>query len=391
MTDRERRLSPGKIDALLAIGLLALGLISRIEISDLPTGSSFSREPDAWNVALIALQAVPIAFRRRWPIWVLAVVSSSFMIDRILDYPNTLASAGIVLAIHAIGTELPASQSVRIGFPYVAGVTVFTALGALTLESVGPGDVVATALFTGAPLYLGREVHERRRRFEELQSRAEQAEADRERRAAEAVAEERARIARELHDVVAHQMTVMTLQAEGASRIASNADPRVTEALQTIKRAGHSALTDMRRMVGLLRTSNESTDLTPLPGLADVGPLVAKLKEAGLDVKVETHGSARDLDDGLELSAFRLIQESLTNVARHAGPHARAEVLVDYGQSTLAVEVNDDGRGAPGTWGAEGHGIIGMRERVAVLKGEFEAGPRPGGGFRVKATIPYQS
>lgn len=390
MTPRRPRLSPGTIDALLAFGLMALGFISRIEISDLPTGSTFSREPDAWNFALIAFQTLPIAFRRRWPVTVLAVVTAGFMIDRALDYPNTLASAGIVLAIHAIGSELPSRASMRIGFPYVVGLSAFTALGAWTLESVGAGDVIGTALIAGAPLYLGREVHERRLRLEQLQSRAELAEREKELRATEAVAEERARIARELHDVVAHQMAVMTLQAEGASRIATDSDPRVAEALQTIKTAGHSALTDMRRMVGLLRTPESSTDLAPMPSLRQVEQLVQTVKDAGLDVNLEIRGPARALDDGIELSAYRVIQESLTNVARHGGPQATANVTLAYSEDGIDVEVVDTGRGAASKPSEEGHGIIGMRERVAVLQGEFDAGPKPGGGFRVRAHIPHK-
>ncbi len=391
MTDRPRRFSPGAIDATLAIALFALGLVSRIEISDLPAEQIFSRQADGWNMALIAFQALPIAFRRRWPVVVLAVVSTSFVIDRILDYPNTLAAAGIVLAVHAIGTELPADRSSRIGFPYVVFVTVFTAAGALTLESVGFGDVIATSLFAGAPLYLGREVHERRRRFEQLQARADQAERDQEMKAAEAVAEERARIARELHDVVAHQMTVMTLQAEGASRIAKDIDPRVTEALQTIKGAGHSALTEMRRMVGLLRTDGVPSEMTPLPGFGEVPDLVDRMQAAGLEVGLRIEGSAPAVAESVGLAVYRIVQESLTNVARHAGPKAAAEVSLFHGDHALELAITDNGRGAGTTQTGDGHGIIGMRERIAVLNGTFGAGPQPGGGYRVHATIPYQT
>jgi signal transduction histidine kinase len=182
----------------------------------------------------------------------------------------------------------------------------------------------------------------------------------------------------------------MTLQAEGASRIATDSDPRVAEALQTIKTAGHSALTDMRRMVGLLRAPESSTDLTPMPSLRQVEQLVQTVKDAGLDVKLEIRGRARALDDGIELSTYRIIQESLTNVARHGGPQATAHVSLSYGDNSIDVEIVDTGRGAASKPSEEGHGIIGMRERVAVLQGEFDAGPRPGGGFRVRARIPYK-
>ncbi len=373
----------------MAVGILGLGLITRFEVGD--RTDIFSREPDAFNLFLIAMQALPLAFRRRWPVAVLSIVTVSFAIDRVLDYPNTLASAGIVLAIHAVGSELPKEKSLRIGGAFAVAITLFTVSGVLTLDSVSWGDVVATFLISTVPLMLGREVHERRRRLDELRTRAELAEERQQRLADEAVAEERARIARELHDVVAHQMTVMTLQAEGAGRIANDQDPRIIEALQTIRDSGHSALSDMRRMVGVLRTSEETGELAPLPGLADLNSLVDQMKAAGLDVELTEVGTKRPLDSGLELSAFRIVQESLTNVARHAGPTAKTAVTVHYDDQSLNLRITDDGRGANAPEAREGHGIAGMRERVAVLNGTLKAGPNPGGGFRVIATLPYSS
>jgi signal transduction histidine kinase len=233
----------------------------------------------------------------------------------------------------------------------------------------------------------------RRERAEELQRKVADAEREREESARRAVAEERARIARELHDIVAHQMTVMTIQADGARRVADGADPRVIEALDTIKATGHSALTEMRRVVGLLRENETgSPELAPLPTLDDLGTLVEQVRSTGVPVDLTVEGAARPLEEGVELSAYRIVQESLTNAVRHGGPSVAADVAVSYGDESLDVVVADNGRGAATASGnGGGHGLVGMRERVAVLGGSFEAGPRPGGGYRVHASIPYQS
>jgi signal transduction histidine kinase len=280
-----------------------------------------------------------------------------------------------------------------IGGAAVVATVGWTALGTVLYESVPPESVLAQLVITAVPLHLGREVHRRRARMQELQLRAEQAERDREDQARRAVAEERTRIARELHDVVAHQMTVMTIQADGAARIARDGDPRVAGALATIKETGQQALAEMRRVVGLLRTQDdEVADLAPLPQLADLDELVQRVHAAGVDVDMEVHGEARPVAEGVQLSAYRVIQESLTNAVRHGGPNTSARVRVCYRDAGLDLLVEDDGRGAAADDGpGGGHGLVGMRERVAVLGGSFEAGPRQGGGFRVHATIPYAS
>jgi signal transduction histidine kinase len=254
-------------------------------------------------------------------------------------------------------------------------------------------SIATTTIATVTPFLVGREMRTRRERAEELRQRVAEAERERQESARRAVEEERARIARELHDVVAHQMTVMTIQAEGARRIAKDADPRVQEALDTIKATGHSALSEMRRVVGLLREADDdSPELAPLPRLTDLNRLVDQVQAAGVPVELSVGGEARPLADGVELSAYRIVQESLTNAARHGGPGVTATVAVNYGDDALDVVVIDDGRGAaaaPGNGG--GHGLVGMRERVAVLGGSFDAGAKPGGGYRVHASIPYQS
>lgn len=380
-------------DSVIALGIFALGLQGRSMAAELLSGV-FGRTPDTLNLLLIAAQTLPLALRRRFPLTVLGVVIAAFAIDRALDYPGTLASSGLVLAFHALGSELPPRRSLIIGSILVAFVTIWTVAGALTLESVGWSDVISTTLLVAVPLLLGREVFFRQRRMEALVDRAAEAEREREERARQAVAEERARIARELHDVVAHQMTVMTLQAEGARRLAGDSDSRVAAALDTIRKTGHDALTEMRRMVGLLRDSAGAEDpaLSPQPGLADLDHLVAQMRKAGLRVSLERTGSERELPSGLDLSAFRIVQESLTNALKHGGSEVSATVEVNHGADCLDLLITDDGRGArthPDN--GSGQGLVGMRERVAMLQGELTAGPLPAGGFRVHASLPIGS
>jgi signal transduction histidine kinase len=387
--ERRRRLPPLAVDSVIALAVFALGLISQVEISD-AAPEMFSRQPDFWARLLIAAQTLPLALRRRYPRSIMLVVLSAFVIDRWLDYPSTFATAGIILAIHAVGSELDRKTSLRFGWSVAIFVAVFTFLGYLTVESVGLEDVGFTFLSTAIPLALGREVYQRRQTVERLEERAERAEREREEEAARAVAEERARIARELHDVVAHQMTVMTLQAEGARRIAKDADPRVVEALDTIRGSGHEALSEMRRMVGLLRTGPEDVDLAPQPGVDSLDELIGQMKDAGLAVELSREGMPRPLAPGVDVNVYRIVQESLTNVIRHGGPGVIATVTLTYGSDSVEVEVVDDGRGRAAALNGDsgGHGLVGMRERVALLDGRFEAGPRPGGGFGVHAVIP---
>lgn len=402
-------------DVFLALALLTLGFVSTVTIDDVGL-DKYERAPDLLNRVFIAAMTLPLIARRIYPVPVMVTVLAVWAIDRAFDYPTTMATASVLLVFHTIGTELNRRRALLIGGSAVVLIVGWTALGALTLESVPAAAVLYQLVVTAAPLWLGMEIHERRRRVVELEARAERAEQAREEQAKRAVAEERARIARELHDVVAHQMTVITLQADGARRVARGGDPRVTDALDTITATGKSALTEMRRMVGLLRSpgaenghSEEAARLAPMPGLRDLDDLIDRVAAAGMTVDVEVQGNLRPLDDGAELSAYRVVQEALTNAMRHGGPQVRANVTVSYGDDGLALVVDDSGRGlaswtsdigaagsstpfdsSTGDSSASGHGLVGLRERIAVHGGEFDAGPRPGGGFRVRATIPYE-
>jgi signal transduction histidine kinase len=377
-------------DVVLAAIILSLGLVGRVDIEGL--NDIFLRESNWLHVVLIVLMSAPLALRRVFPASVFGVVLGAWVVDRAFDYPESLATVGVLVAFYTIGTELPRRRSFYIGGLSALFVLFWTILGTLVLESVTAVSIATTTIATVTPFLIGREMRTRRERAEELRQKVADAEREREESARRAVEAERARIARELHDVVAHQMTVMTIQAEGARRIADGADPRVLEALDTIKATGHSALAEMRRVVGLLRETEGAAELAPLPRLEDLTSLVEQVRSAGVAVDLTIGGDARPLADGVELSAFRIIQESLTNAVQHGGPGVSAEVTVNYGDDSLDVRVDDDGRGAaaaPSNGG--GNGLVGMRERVAVLGGSLEAGAKPGGGYRVHASIPYQS
>jgi signal transduction histidine kinase len=222
----------------------------------------------------------------------------------------------------------------------------------------------------------------------ELRERATRAEREREERAAAAAASERARIARELHDIVAHNVSVMVVQAEAADEMLERDKPeRARTPIRTIEETGRSALTDMRRLLGLLRETDTQPALGPQPGIANLELLLVKMREAGLPVELEVEGEPEPLPPGVDLSAYRIVQEALTNALKHAGP-ARARVLVRFAGGALELEVINDGVVANGAGADGGHGLVGMRERVALFGGELQAGPDPEGGFRVRARLP---
>ena len=227
----------------------------------------------------------------------------------------------------------------------------------------------------------------RTRAGRELRARAERLQTERDVAAQEAVAEERARIARELHDVVAHSVSVMTVQAGGVRRLLGEDRGRERDALAAIEETGRRALTEMRRMVSVMRSDGEGPALEPQPGIATLPRLVEEVREAGLPVTLNLIGQEKQLPPGVDLSVYRIVQEGLTNVMKHAGP-AHASVNVNVLNHEVDLVVEDDGAGGSQVTNGAGHGLIGMRERVAVYGGDLETGPRAGGGFRIHARLP---
>ncbi|MFE3552506.1 sensor histidine kinase [Streptomyces kronopolitis] len=245
---------------------------------------------------------------------------------------------------------------------------------------------------------LGDSMRTRRAYWAQLEERATRLEKEREAQSRIAVAAERARIARELHDVVAHNVSVMVVQADGAAYVLDTAPEQSRQALETISGTGRQALAEMRRLLGILRTGEqaESGEYVPQPGVEQLSDLVDQVRGAGLPVDFRTEGESRDLPSSVELTVYRIVQEALTNTRKHGGPDVRATVRVSYRGDDLELLVEDDGRGAQQEYyedgGADGlgHGLIGMRERVGMVGGSLTAGPRPGGGFRIGAVLPLK-
>jgi signal transduction histidine kinase len=267
---------------------------------------------------------------------------------------------------------------------FAAGLALFVASG-LGMSAGPKQDLHSTAPF----IVVGAVVMVLVRRvLGERERRAQLAERERDVAAREAVVEERARIARELHDAIAHNVSMMVVQAGAERRVVDAESGSTRDVLETIERIGRGALTEMRRLVGMLR-SDVADPLAPHPGLDDLSTLVRQVREAGLPVDLQVEGERRDLPVGIELSAYRIVQEALTNALKHAG-QARASVRVRYGRDSLELEIVDDGAGAPVPLSSGGHGLVGMRERVALYGGRLDAGRRPSGGFSVRVLLPIR-
>jgi signal transduction histidine kinase len=261
---------------------------------------------------------------------------------------------------------------------------------------------IVFAVFLTVPFILawvlGDSMRTRRAYFAQLEERAARLEKEREAQAKVAVAAERARIARELHDVVAHNVSVMIVQADGAAYVMDGSPEQAKQALETISTTGRQALAEMRRLLGVLRSGEapESGEYVPQPDVQQIEDLVEQVRIAGLTVDFRIEGTARPLPSGVELTAYRIVQEALTNTRKHGGPDAGASVRLVYFDDGLGLLVEDDGRGAShelyedGGADGQGHGLIGMRERVGMVGGTLDAGPRPGGGFRISALLPLK-
>lgn len=384
MTTTSRRIPTWAIDAFLAVILTAGAFVGLHDVNETTIHALGFREPDGFAIVVILLQTIPVAFRRRLPTTALLIVLVGFVFDRNLNYPNTVAMFGLLFVFHAIGSELPRKRALITGWTTIGLMTAFTISG-IFAGIVSIGTPLLVFIFTSFPFILGLESRERRTAESEFAVRAQQLEFDK----ADAVRQERIRIARELHDVVAHEMTVATLQAAAAQRLIGKDDEQARKAAGEAERAGHDGLVEIRRLLGVLRTGEPASRI-PQPGLQQLNALVDQMAEAGLNVTMEIQGEPRTLPPGMDLNAYRIVQESLTNVLKHGGPNVTARVVIAYRADRIEIEVTDDGRGAASSIGdsASGQGLMSMRERSTILMGSFDAGPRPGGGFRVAVSIP---
>ena len=367
-------------DAVLAAALLAVLAAELALKTPAPGESAPGWVAYAWAPAITA----PIAVHRRWPVVAVLVAGAAvvgYAAGHYAAFPGYAAFALVfVVSLHTgrgRGALAFATMALAIGL----------ALALQTEHTVTASTWVVSLLGLAVAWLAGENLRTRQSRMAAWRERAVRLEADREERARQAVAEERLRIARELHDVVAHSMSVIAVQAGVAHHVIDSRPELARQALSTVETNTRAALVEMRRLLGVLRSPGEpSASLVPAPGLADVPVLMDQFFEAGLRVEMEVSGEPAGVPDGVDLSAYRIVQEGLTNVLRHGGPAARLDIFYDTG--LVRVTIEDDGPG--GEPAAEpGHGLIGMRERVAVFGGTFTAGPRPGGGFDLRATLPY--
>jgi signal transduction histidine kinase len=374
---------------------LALGLTALLQIEvwtidpSHPPGDAgadvYSLGERAAAAAACLALTLSLGWRRRAPLAVLAVAIATSVAANgvaLLDAATTPAIA-LVVAAYSVGAHTQGLRS-SIG---IAGVGALVA--ANVADQLSAGDLLFIAMILGGAWLAGRAIRYRRERERALERLTLDLEREREEKARAAVAEERVRIARELHDVVAHAISVIVLQARGGRRSLAT-DPEETRgALDTIEATGSAALAEMRRLLGMLRRDDEEIALAPQPSLRHLDALARHVRGAGLPVELSIEGEPVELPAGVDVSAYRIVQEALTNALKHAGP-ATARVVVRYGDHDLELEVADTGVGSGQDDGA-GHGLVGMRERVSLYGGNIEAGPRDGGGFAVRARLPLDS
>ena len=337
------------------------------------------------GLIFIAVASGALYWRRSRPLEVLGLGLVVLALSNGLGYPYDYF--GLLIALYSVGRYATHDRWRYAGLGAAIAVAVIS-----ELIRAGPVVHIGGAFFVLFLVwYMGSRIRIRGDYLRLLQERAAQLEREQESEARQAVAEERTRIARELHDVVAHQVSLMTVQAGAAKTVAANDPEAARRAMAAVEKAGRQALNELRHLLGVLRPDAEVAALGPQPGLADVPRLVENLRAAGLEVVLTLDGVPTDLPARVELSAYRIIQEALTNVLKHAGPGARIEVRLSTDHHGVAIEVLDNGNGAsilPRSGYGSGHGIAGMRERVQLLGGSIDAGSRPGGGFKVVAHLP---
>lgn len=347
--------------------------------------------PDPWAYVLAAAAFLPLALRRRFPMSVLAVVTVTSAIFSWKPHPPALTFIAVLIALYTVGTHYPRGQ--------LAVATAVTAAITLTASLPGFGttlwvaEVVRIVALLAAAALLGDATRNRRAYVAEVEQRAIDAERTREEEARRRVDEERLRIARELHDITAHSLSIVAVQSGMAKHVIDKNPDEAAKALAAISDTSRSALHELRSVIGVLRGVGESEDtpLAPTPSLSRLSDLTQPLEQAGLEVDAQVTGNLADLPSLVDASAYRIVQEAFTNVMRHADA-SRVDVKIEAGEDDLRIRVRDDGGGAGETLSdpAEGHGIPGMRERALALGGSFGATPLDPGGFEVVARLPLK-
>jgi signal transduction histidine kinase len=376
------------LDALLALSLAGLALYEIWVAPVLDDGLPGPRWP---NTALMLLVTVPLGFRRWAPTVVFGLVLSAVALHiQLIDSAHSLQPPvqdwiALLVVFYSLGAHATRQLAIvagAVGGAFVVGGDVADLLlGGTTLEETVPAWFMLSAAYG-----IGFALRGQRVESTLLARRAERLEREREQNARIAVAEERVRIGRELHDIVAHAISVIVVQSQAAQRVLDEDPPSAREALGAIETTGRQALVEMRRLLGVLRKEDDVPVLAPSPSLAHLEDLAAHLREAGLPVELQVDGEPKPLAPGVDLSAYRIVQEALTNTLQHAGP-ARAHVIVRYRVDRIELEISDDGRGVRG-YRAGGHGLVGMRERAALVGGDVVAETIGGRGYTVRARLP---
>jgi len=393
--ERIRSVNPLIVDGVLAVLLYVLSVITSFSqdiTDDAGVVKAGFREPNAWVFVTALLVCAPIAVRRRWPLAALVVSSLGVLVHILGGLPEGALPMAVLFLTYTVGAWCPTRRSVS-GLVFVSAVIIVLGFSdAPGLDAVGVLGVIAQFAAVWA---IGVALRSRRAATESRVREAdERAEAERQ-AAARVLAEERLRIAQELHDVVAHSMSVIAVQAGVGAHVLDDRPEQARAALEAISATSRGTLTELRRLLGVLRDSDGVRSHAPAPGLSDLPHLVDEVRTAGVPATLHVEGHPGVVHAGVELSAYRIVQEALTNVIKHAGKPSRVDVTVRYLADAIAVEVVDDGRGVAAqprngdVAEGSGHGLIGMRERVDVWGGDLMVGSAPGGGYRVKAQIPY--
>ncbi|MER6996514.1 sensor histidine kinase [Streptomyces sp. NPDC000410] len=388
------RRHPTGVDSFWAVMLFGF---SMLWVAQETTGTESGIEA---TLVVLAL-CVAVALRRRAPEKMLLLVAALGVTQLALDIEPNPADLAMLALIYTVAAHDGPRWASRLAL--IGGLCAAT-LAQLRwpAENISGGGKIFFTIVMSVPFalawVLGDSLRTRRAYFAQLEERASRLEREREAQSKVAVAAERARIARELHDVVAHNVSVMVVQADGAAYVLDTAPDQARQALETISSTGRQALAEMRRLLGVLRTGDapESGEYVPQPDVQQIEDLVEQVRSSGLAVDFKIEGTPRPLPSGVELTAYRIVQEALTNTRKHGGPDVGASVRLVYFDDGLGLLVEDDGRGAShemyedGGADGKGHGLIGMRERVGMVGGTLDAGPRPGGGFRISALLPLK-
>ncbi len=378
--------SPRAVDGLLAAAV-AVAMTLTIAVAQ----EAGPRPPDVLAYLMGLMVAVLLLARRRQPLLVLIGSVGVLFVYYALDYPAFSPAVPLAAAAYSA-----AAAGAIVGAAGIVAVLVIAGAG---WQSMGEGEsllsvlgrsTLADAALLAAVLLLGEAVRSRRAWAKEVRQRLRRADEEREREAARRVEEERLRIARELHDVMAHTVAAITVQAGVAADVLDDEPDQALASLRTIREQGREAMAELKATVAVLRDGSADLRHPSVPGLAGLDALVQVATGAGLRVEVSVSGAARPLPGAVDLTAYRIVQESLTNVVRHAHASA-ANVVVRYEPSAIVVQIEDDGHGGRNGARSDGHGLVGMRERATAVGGTLEAGPAPHGGFRVHARLPTPS